>query len=160
VVSSGFNNRFKHPAKTIIKRYQSNGKIAEKSKIYWIVVEMFRRGGICLLGYQFRPFLRFFYWIVVEMFRRGGICLLGYQFTFPPQSNRKSVEKVKIDTLTNKYHPVWTFPPQSIYDFSIGLCWDCSDGVVFVCYGINFDLFYDFSIGLWWKCSDGVVFVC
>jgi competence protein ComEC len=25
VVSSGFNNRFKHPAKTIIKRYQSNG---------------------------------------------------------------------------------------------------------------------------------------
>ena len=26
--------------------------------------------------------------------------------------------------------------------------------------GINFDLFYDFSIGLWWKCSDGVVFVC
>ena len=40
-------------------------------------MEMFRRGGICFLGYQFRPFLRFFYWIVVEMFRRGGICLLG-----------------------------------------------------------------------------------
>ena len=41
---------------------------------------MFRRGGICLLSYQFWPFLRFFYWIVVEMFRRGGICLLAYQF--------------------------------------------------------------------------------
>jgi hypothetical protein len=26
------------------------------------------------------PFLRFLFWIVVEMFRRGGICLLGYQF--------------------------------------------------------------------------------
>ena len=25
-------------------------------------------------------FLRFFYWIVVEIFRWGGICLLGYQF--------------------------------------------------------------------------------
>jgi hypothetical protein len=41
-----------------------------------IVVEMFRRGGICLLRNQFCPFLRFFYWIVVELFRRGGICLL------------------------------------------------------------------------------------
>jgi hypothetical protein len=29
------------------------------------------------------------------------------------------------------------------------------DGVVFVCYGIYFDLFYDFSIALWWKCSNG-----
>jgi hypothetical protein len=26
--------------------------------------------------------------------------------TIPPQSNRKIVEKVKIDTLANKYHPV------------------------------------------------------
>jgi hypothetical protein len=79
-------------------------------------------GGICLLRYQCWPFLRFFYWIVVEMFRRSGICLLGYRFwhflrffhwTFPPQSNRKIVEKVKINTITNKYHPVWTFTQQS-----------------------------------------------
>jgi ribosomal protein L31 len=65
---------------------------------------MFRRGGICLLGYQFCPFLRFVYWIVVEMFP---------VWTCPPQSIRKIVERVNIDTLTNKYHPVWTFPPQS-----------------------------------------------
>ena len=45
---------------------------------YWIVVEMFRRCGICLLGYQFWPFLRFFYFIVVEMFRRGGTFRLFY----------------------------------------------------------------------------------
>ena len=36
------------------------------------------RGDICLLGYQFCPFLRFFYWIVVEMFRRSGIFCLFY----------------------------------------------------------------------------------
>jgi hypothetical protein len=64
----------------------------------------------------------------VEMFRQGGIGLLGYQFDL-------------------------------FYDFSIGLWWKCSDGVVFVCKGINFDPFYDFSIRLWLKCSDRVVFV-
>jgi hypothetical protein len=74
---------------------QSNRKIVQRVKIYqfwpflrffyWIMVEMFRQGGICLLGYQFWPFVRFFYWIVVEIFRRV--------------------------VFTNKYHPVWTFPP-------------------------------------------------
>jgi hypothetical protein len=43
---------------------------------------------------SFCPFLRFFYWI--------------------EQSNSKIVEKGKTDSITNKYHPVWTCPPQSI----------------------------------------------
>jgi hypothetical protein len=38
------------------------------------------RSCICLLGHRCCPFLRFLFWIVVEMFRRGGICLLRYQF--------------------------------------------------------------------------------
>jgi hypothetical protein len=109
------------------------------------------------------PFSTIFNWIVVEMFRRGGISLFWYQFcpvkidtltnkyhhvlTFPPQCNRKIVERIKIDTLTNKYHPVWTFLPQS-------------NRKIVQRVKINFALFYDFSIGLWWKCSDGVVFLC
>ena len=45
-------------------------------------MEMFRRGGICLLGYQFCPFLRFLFWIVVEMFRRGSLFVRVSILTF------------------------------------------------------------------------------
>jgi hypothetical protein len=114
-----------HPVWTIPQ--QSKGKIVEKVKIdtlankcwpflryfYWIVVEMFRWGGICLLGYQFWPFLRFFLW--------GKIYTLTNKYhlvwTFPQQCNRNIVEKVKIDILTNKYHHVWTSPRYQFFPF-------------------------------------------